>query len=232
MANEAETNAPGPLRQRVSSTKATNLLLLGASAVGKSCIFSRAVEPGWEFKEEMGSTVAARRPVEKVFKIDQETYTLRVWDIGGPERFEHISKGLLKEAQGVVVVFSVDDAHSFETATTWLESISELRNPKHGGSRPDLQVVLACNKIDLEGDSVRFKDWEAKGKKLSSAHDVPFFGTSAKTNKGIDEMFEVAARGMKKAAATKKLADERGQNDTRGKKGKTKTGKSTGCVVS
>ena len=198
-----------------------SLQLIGASAVGKSCIYKRSTDPEWKFQYEVPVTIGVAKPATKTYVIDGEQFRVNVWDCGGQERFEVISKAFLKKADGCVLVYSVDDAKSFDCVSGWIEAVEDLKKTRTTGT---FQVVLVANKIDL-AQTRGFKNWKKKGEDLAKEYGCPFFLTSAKDNKGIEKMFEKAAEMMKrgidiKHAELKKNEELRKQdNDELGEEG-------------
>eukprot|EP00940_MAST-03C_sp_MAST-3C-sp2_P000139 g139.t1 len=181
-------------------TAVPNLQLIGASAVGKSCIYNRSTNSSWKFSYEIPVTIGATKPTLKSFTFeDGETFDVNVWDCGGQERFEIISKAFLKKAEGCIIVYSADDENSFDCAKNWIQAVCEIKSEKES-SMHHLQVVLVANKVDLEDtDGVTFDHWRQSGQDLAKEYGVAFFETSAKSNKGISVMFDHVARLMKES---------------------------------
>lgn len=191
-----------------------NVLLLGASAVGKSCIFQKATNPEWEFLSEMQSTIAVTKPVVKHVKMDDDSnFKIKVWDCGGQERFQNISKAFLKDAVGCVIIFGIDNKESIEKAKTWIDSVNVLASGKNDdGDQPPkpIQIILAANKVDLDNtDKIEVPDWKNVGEALAKdtgdalGQEVPFFGTSAKNGLNIEELFKQMAVMIRKSKEKK-----------------------------
>lgn len=177
-----------------------SLQLIGASAVGKSCIYKRSTDPEWKFQYEVPVTIGVAKPATKTYQIDGEQFQVNVWDCGGQERFEVISRAFLKKADGCVLVYSVDDAKSFDCVSGWIEAVEDIRKTRTAGT---FQVVLVANKMDL-ASTRGFKNWKEKGENLSKEFGCLFFLTSAKDNMGIEKMFKEAAVLMKRGLDKKK----------------------------
>jgi small GTP-binding protein len=172
-----------------------SLQLIGASAVGKSCIYKRSTDPEWKFQYEVPVTIGVAKPAMKTYRIDGDDFRVNIWDCGGQERFEVISRAFLKNADGCVLIYAVDDAKSFDCVSGWIEAVEDIK--KNRSSKGRFQVVLVANKTDL-AQARGFKNWKEKGDALAKEYGCPFFLTSAKTNKGIETMFEHAAKLMKR----------------------------------
>lgn len=183
-------------------SKTKNVMILGASAVGKTCIFYRATKPGWTFTEDMHATIAVTKPVVKTMEMDDcTTFPLKLWDCGGQERFKTISKAFLKDASGVLIIYSPDQDNSIQTAKMWIDSVNELR--LDGKS---IEIALACNKVDLPESMWAIKDWKEQCEAMSKEYTTdespcPFFAISAKTQQGVPDMFMAIAKKVRAAAS-------------------------------
>ena len=165
--------------------------------------------------DEMNATIAVTKPVVKVVKLENgKDFKIKLWDCGGQERFQNIAKAFVKDAVGCIVVFALDSTKSLKAAKGWIDSVNQMRaEGKH------IQIVLVANKCDLPNDQIEFTDWESQGKNLAAESSdekygrVPFFDTSAKTGKNIEEMFLSmatmidSAREKKSTAATETTGD-------------------------
>ena len=54
--------------------------------------------------------------------------TLNIWDTAGQERFRNITKSFYKGAQGIILVYSINDPDSFEHIEKWIDQIKESGN--------------------------------------------------------------------------------------------------------
>jgi len=188
------------------STK--NVMIIGASAVGKSCIFLNATQENYVFQETVQATIAVTKPVVKPCKLeDGSQMKLKVWDCGGQERFKTITEAFLKDAAGCIIVYSVDNPESFNSAKVWLNGILEAHKEKKDepSYKGRTHVVLAANKTDLPDSLTKIKDWKEKNQELadlaSKAYPTatPVFGVSAKTNINIEALFTGMAELIKAA---------------------------------
>ena len=92
-------------------------------------------------------------------------------------------------AQAAVIAFDVHDAKSWEKARDWYSVLrKELDNP-------DMPIALAANKFDEESGAKTEVDLE-EAEAFAREHGVKLFKTSAKTGKGVDEMFAWLAQNL------------------------------------
>ena len=72
---------------------------------------------------------------------------MKIWDTAGQERFKTLTKTFYKKADGVMIIFDLTDAKTFESVKNWIDSIKE--NAEEG-----VPIILLGNKMDLEDDRV------------------------------------------------------------------------------
>ena len=160
--------------------------------------------------DEMNATIAVTKPVVKVVKLENgKDFKIKLWDCGGQERFQNIAKAFVKDAVGCIVVFALDSTKSLKAAKGWIDSVNQMR-----AEGKQIQIVLVANKSDLSADQIEFTDWQSEGKKLAEETSdekygrVPFFDTSAKTGKNVEEVFLSMATMIDAARQTSAPAAE------------------------
>merc|ERR1740130_1269664 len=103
------------------------------------------------------------------------------------------------DAAGCIIVYSVDNVESFNSAKVWLAEI--VAQMKEGSKKT--HVVIAANKTDLPDSLTKIKDWQEQNQVLAKmaedAGTIPVFGVSAKTNINIEELFTGMAELIKAA---------------------------------
>ncbi len=131
-------------------------------------------------------------------------------DTAGQERFHTITSKILKVllfsikkhvliyiilasyyrgATGIMLVYDVTQARSFENINKWLRNIDD-----HASD--DVVKMLIGNKCDMDD---RRCITRARGEALAREHAIPFLETSAKNNVNIEKaFFEMARLVLKK----------------------------------
>ncbi|CAK9436400.1 uncharacterized protein LODBEIA_P09580 [Lodderomyces beijingensis] len=152
------------------------LLLVGDSGVGKSCLLLRFVEDKFNpsFITTIGIDFKIRTIESKGKKIK-----LQVWDTAGQERFRTITTAYYRGAMGIVLIYDVTDARSFENVRNWHQTVTQHANE-------EAQIFLVGNKCDDEENRQVSKD---QGEELAHELGVPFLEASAKTNQNVEEIF-------------------------------------------
>ena len=155
-----------------------NIVTVGDSAVGKTCIVNRFL--GRPFAVTHLTTIGIDK---STFKTERDgiNYVLKFWDTTGQERFANLAGQYFRKADYVCFVYAVNDAKSFDNINKW------LGNLKNVNSNSRLRMALIANKCDLESDrKISKEDGEAKAKELQ----MSFFETSAKLETGIKQCFD------------------------------------------
>ena len=152
------------------------LLLIGDSGVGKSCLLLRFSEDSF--------TTSYITPIGIDFKIrtielDGKRTKLQIWDTTGQEP-RSITSAYYRGAMGILLVYDVTDATSFDNVRNWMTKIEQY-------AAEDVNRVLVGNKCDVPPSERAVTT--AQGQELADEYGVPFFETSAKGNTRVEETF-------------------------------------------
>ena len=153
------------------------LLLLGDTSVGKSSFINRYFKNF--FQEEFLSTIGLDSQ-NKIIKIFDDKYKLTIWDTAGQERFRSITRNYYKNADGVFLIYDVNDAENYENITKWVNDINENNTSVDN----KITIFLLGNKIDLDQRKIDYGRAEEMAKKL----EVKYFEISCKLNININEV--------------------------------------------
>lgn len=64
------------------------------------------------FQSDLLSTVGVDFKIKRLC-LDGKDVCLNIWDTAGQERFKNITKSFYKNANGIVVTYSIDNPNSF-----------------------------------------------------------------------------------------------------------------------
>lgn len=116
---------------------------------------------------------------------------VRLTDTGGGERFRTLTAGYYRQANAVILVYSVDTVSSLSHLQEWIEDCI------NNNSDPDsLLWILVGNKAD-EPNEVPTSLVEGLCEQFGIRY---FYYTSAKTGEGVDKMFQGVVKATHKAA--------------------------------
>ncbi|KAK1734824.1 Rab family small GTPase [Skeletonema marinoi] len=162
------------------------LVLLGDTAVGKSCLVVRFVRD--EFFEFQEPTIGAAFLTQTV-ALDDSTVKFEIWDTAGQERYRSLAPMYYRGAAAAIVVYDITNPDSFAGAKSWVKELQR---------RGDQNVVIAMagNKADLEGRrKVEFADANAYAEENGILH----METSAKNANNVKDLFVEIAKRVPKA---------------------------------
>ncbi|XP_071445754.1 ras-related protein Rab-21 [Hetaerina americana] len=163
------------------------VVLLGEGCVGKTSLLLRYVED--KFNDKHITTLQAAF-LNKRINIGGKRISLSIWDTAGQERFHALGPIYYRASNGAILVYDITDEDSFQKVKKWVKELKKML-----GS--DISLTIAGNKVDLEKQrNVSVEDAEQYAESVGAQH----FHTSAKHNKGIEEMFlELSQRMIEKA---------------------------------
>jgi small GTP-binding protein len=165
------------------------ILVIGESAVGKSCLLLRYTDN--KFQESFMTTIGVDFKT-KYIDIEGVQVKLQIWDTAGQEKFRSITKAYYRGAHGILVVFDVSRRETFNQTRMWIDSIRE----SSADSNP-IDVILVGNKCDLE----RCVTTE-EAEDLAKQFQIPYYETSAKDATNVDTAFtSLAAAALKRRQA-------------------------------
>merc|ERR1711934_1145735 len=152
------------------------VVVIGNTGVGKTCVVLRYVQG--KFVMHTASTIGASFMIKKLF-LDNTRLTLQIWDTAGQERFRSMGPMYYRGAAAAIIVFDITSEESFTHLHQWVD---ELRK----NSDEEIVLAIACNKSDLSAQrTVAFK----RAKEYAESVGAVVYETSAKANKGIEELF-------------------------------------------
>ena len=148
------------------------ILFLGDSSVGKTAFIIRFCDG--KFEEDSLTTIGLDKKAKSVSHKDKKIL-LQIWDTAGQERFRSIAKSCYKGADGILLMYDVNNYDSFKHIKTWIKDIkANITIPWE-----KLALIVIGNKCDLP-----------KEEKKVDKEDIEEF---KKTNNGI-QVIEASAK--------------------------------------
>ncbi|CAF4252257.1 unnamed protein product, partial [Rotaria sp. Silwood2] len=117
----------------------------------------------------------------KSIVIDEKILRLHIWDTSGQEQYRAILNSYCRGAHGVIMVFDVTKAESFDNVKMWLQAIDQYSNK-------NVKKLLIGNKCDLTYDRVV---GYAAAEKLADSLNIPYVETSAKRSINVEQAFKI-----------------------------------------
>ena len=163
----------------MSSPESVKVVLLGQAGVGKTCIISKFITG--EFNPNTISSLAAQY-ISKTMAFQDKAIKFDIWDTAGQERFRALAKIFYKDAKVICLCYDITSKESFnELKDYWYEKQTKLN------ANGDPIFAVVANKNDLY-EKAQVKDEE--GKAFAKSINAIFQSTSAKSDSGINSLFE------------------------------------------
>ncbi|CAL4058586.1 unnamed protein product [Meganyctiphanes norvegica] len=152
------------------------LLLIGDSDVGKTEILFKYCDKS--LNANFISTIGIDFKV-KTIKLNGKNIKLQLWDTAGQERFQSITTAYYRGAMGIMLVYDITNAKSFDSIEKWLKNIKE-----HASE--DVEIMVLGNRCDMEDKRIITQD---KGEEFAREHCVQFMEVSSKADINIEGAF-------------------------------------------
>eukprot|EP01089_Gocevia_fonbrunei_P014374 TRINITY_DN392_c0_g1_i1.p1 TRINITY_DN392_c0_g1~~TRINITY_DN392_c0_g1_i1.p1 ORF type:complete len:213 (+),score=32.69 TRINITY_DN392_c0_g1_i1:61-699(+) len=169
----------------IHKNKNLKLLAIGDSGVGKTSLLTRFSENSYKgnFLPTLGIDFKKR-----TVNLKGENVDIYLWDTAGQERYKTVTTAFYRGAHGILLVFDITDATSFEHIESWMKVIGKETSL-------DIDKILVGNKKDLESARVVPKE---TAQAFAKKHNIPFFETSARSGESVDEsVLALATMSMK-----------------------------------
>ena len=165
--------------QTNDKAKSIKIIIVGSTGVGKTCLISRYQND--KFLSNIPSTRGAYYvQIKKIIK--DKRYKLDLWDTAGQEKYNSLTKIFLKNANIVILVYSIVDISSFQSLNHWLGLVKEI-NGEDGYA-----LGIAANKADLYKQSVVP---DTQGQEYAKKNKAIWKLTSAKMDdRGIEALID------------------------------------------
>ena len=164
--------------EKPKSSNKIKIIVLGSMEVGKTCLIAH-YRTG-KFLSQIPSTCGSSF-VEMKKVIKGKKYTLNLWDTAGQEKYNSLNKIFTKNANIVILVYSIIDKKSFQSLSNWLKLVKET-NGEDGYA-----IGVAANKYDLYKKSVVH---DSQGQEYAKKIKAIWKSTSAKEDMGIEKLID------------------------------------------
>ncbi|XP_045483546.1 ras-related protein Rab-21-like [Harmonia axyridis] len=162
------------------------VVVLGNQGVGKTSTCMTYVEK--HFNHQTLPTIGAAFYSTKI-NVADKMVNLHIWDTAGQERFKAMAPMFYRNSQAAIVIFDITSEDSFESMKGWVLELK--RNVEES-----IILVVVGNKIDLAEQREVSRDEALGYSKTIGAH---YYEVSAKTDQGIELVFEYVAMELVKA---------------------------------
>ncbi|TKC38473.1 hypothetical protein EI555_004664 [Monodon monoceros] len=193
------------------------VVLLGEGCVGKTSLVLRYCEN--KFNDKHITTLQIAFPnspwehawsgqpghasfLTKKLNIGGKRVNLAIWDTAGQERFHALGPIYYRDSNGAILVYDITDEDSFQKVKNWVKELRKMLGN-------EICLCIVGNKIDLEKERhVSIQEAESYAESVGAKH----YHTSAKQNKGIEELFLDLCKRMIETAQVDERAKGNGSS--------------------
>ena len=176
-----------------------SFILLGDSGVGKTNFMTRYANNS--FNQIFLSTNGFNQEMKLIKINDNNYYGLTLMDTAGQERFKSLPKKYYRDADGVLLLFDVNDRESFNEVNNWVSQIKEYSmkykeneeddidkdNVINENKNNDVVIYLLGNKIDMTQEY----EWAVTRKEIDDLIDklnIKYYDICCKWNLNVEEI--------------------------------------------
>ncbi|KAF9104092.1 GTP-binding protein Rho1 [Mortierella sp. AM989] len=172
------------------------LVVVGDGACGKTCMLM--VHSKNEFPKKYVPTVFENYAM--VVPYGKQQIELSLWDTAGQEDYDRLRPLSYPESDVVLMCYSVDTVSS-------LDNLTEKWHPELTHFLENVPKIVVGLKIDLrneasEADKERFVSYE-RGAQVAASLHCKYYECSAKTGKGLQEVFQAAVKAAMQSRISK-----------------------------
>ena len=160
-----------------------SLFLIGDVGAGKTSIINCFKDPNNKTSPDQTFLLDS---VYKDIKLLNKRIRLQIVDTSGLERYNSISAYYYRRANGIILVYSVDDETSFKRIHFWMDQTSSY-------IREDTVFLLVGSKSDLEEQR---QVSTLQGEELAKSLKINFIEVSSKLNQNVIEAFETIVKDI------------------------------------
>jgi small GTP-binding protein len=172
------------------------MVVIGEAGVGKTSLIRRFVVD--KFDDKYIVTIGTKTSKKILTLKDGGTNVnlkLIIWDILGQRSFPKLKESAYKGANGAFVVLDLTRRETLDSFETWLSQLYKIAG--------EIPVIVLANKNDLKSEYGK-KEIE----NLVKDYGFPYYLTSAKTGRNVNDAFNTLGKMMIKHWADKKIGPE------------------------
>eukprot|EP01089_Gocevia_fonbrunei_P014377 TRINITY_DN392_c0_g1_i4.p1 TRINITY_DN392_c0_g1~~TRINITY_DN392_c0_g1_i4.p1 ORF type:complete len:178 (+),score=25.89 TRINITY_DN392_c0_g1_i4:61-594(+) len=153
----------------IHKNKNLKLLAIGDSGVGKTSLLTRFSENSYKgnFLPTLGIDFKKR-----TVNLKGENVDIYLWDTAGQERYKTVTTAFYRGAHGILLVFDITDATSFEHIESWMKVIGKetsfFETSARSGESVDESVLALATMSMKQTDPVPADNTSKETIKLNS----------------------------------------------------------------
>lgn len=157
------------------------ILLIGDVNVGKTSIIKRYIYHNTDLSKITNTSGVDMESKTVTYK--EREYKLIIYDPAGQDRFKSLVSQYYRNTNFIIFVYDITNKDSIENIGNWINEV------KKKDKFDNKYCLLVANKLDIYDQSSVINDKQTFYKSLEKKHDMKHFECSAKTNYGIEDIF-------------------------------------------
>ena len=153
-----------------------NIILVGDSNVGKSCLKDSYMER--EFNSCQPSTLVIDFKTAYT-NLEGDNLAINLWDAAGHPSFKMFARSYYKKCCAILLVFSFTNKASFESLKDWLDFAKK--------ESPAVVFVLVGNKADAKD---RGEVTSEEAREFAQLNDLYYYETTCTKGSTVENMFQ------------------------------------------
>ena len=121
----------------------------------------------------------------KNITVDDEKYSLQIWDTAGQSVYRNIASIYFRDAHGILLIYDVTNRKSFEDLSFWFNEI-------YSKCEQSVAILVLGNKEDMSTKVITF----AEASEMAASHKCHHMFVSASTGKNIEDSFSDLVRSV------------------------------------
>jgi len=166
------------------------MVIVGAPGSGKSCLVIRFIAARFVGVYEPTLEDSYRKQI----LVDNEAGLVDIFDTAGADEFAMVRDSFMRDAEGFLCVYAIDDSASFKEVTRLYDHCKRV---KDSAEYPHIPCVVLANKCDLPKEEKRVSS--EQGAELARSLGASYFETSALTGANVSEAFYALVRDIRSA---------------------------------
>lgn len=158
------------------------IILLGDSNVGKTSYSLRYFQN--TFTDSFLTTIGINEE-SKLIKCANNMYRVQLWDTAGQEKFRSLPRKYYQNADGIILMYDVNQRKTFEEIKRWINEIQQNSNKTFESKEDSMTMCLIGNKID---DNTNRDVNREEGEELAQRYNLKYYESSCKWNLNINEI--------------------------------------------
>jgi small GTP-binding protein len=157
------------------------IIIIGNSGVGKSSLCENYITNTFN-NTEYNPTIGLEF-YSKIITVDNKIIHLQIWDTAGQERFRCITTQYYRDANGIIICFSLDDPKSFQELEIHMK---DLQYHTHKESHENtIKKILVGTFSDI--DTYKISNEEIN--LFANEYNLKYYNVSSKTGENVFNSF-------------------------------------------